>query len=268
MLARIGGDAGREQGTGRPGASGALALSKVPEVTLMFWVIKVLTTGMGESTSDYLVHRFDPAIVVLPVGIAFAAALWIQFSARRYVPWIYWLAVAMVSVFGTMCADALHVKFGVPYAASAAFFGAVLAVVFFTWNRVERTLSVHSISTPRREAFYWAAILTTFAFGTAVGDWTAVTLHLGYFSSGVLFAVLIAIPAIGYWRFGLNAIFAFWFAYIMTRPLGASFADWMGVSHARGGLGWGTGVVSIVLAMLIAGLVGYVTLTENRTARR
>ena len=132
-----------------------------------------------------------------------------------------------MSVFGTMCADALHVKFGVPYAASAAFFGAVLAVVFFTWNRVERTLSVHSISTPRREAFYWAAILTTFAFGTAVGDWTAVTLHLGYFSSGVLFAVLIAIPAIGYWRFGLNAIFAFWFAYIMTRPLGASFADWI-----------------------------------------
>jgi uncharacterized membrane-anchored protein len=267
MLAGIGGDAAREQGTDRPGASGAPALSKVPEVTLMFWVIKVLTTGMGESTSDYLVHRFDPAIVVIPVGIAFAVALWIQFSARRYVPWTYWLAVAMVSVFGTMCADALHVKFGVPYVASATFFGVVLAVVFITWSRCEKTLSVHSIYTPRREAFYWAAILTTFAFGTAVGDWTAVTLHLGYFSSGLLFAVLIAIPAIGYWRFGLNAIFAFWFAYIMTRPLGASFADWMGVSQARGGLAWGTGLVSIVLAILIAGLVGYITVTDNPTAR-
>ena len=239
------------------------AVSKVPEVTVLFWVIKVLTTGMGEAASDYLVHRFDPAIIVVPVGIAFALALWIQFAAPRYVPWIYWLAVAMVSVFGTMCADALHVKFGVPYIVSTVLFAVALTVVFLVWNASEKTLSVHSIYTPRREAFYWATVLTTFALGTAVGDLTATTLHLGYFSSGLLFAVLIAIPAIGYRWFGMNAIFAFWFAYIITRPLGASFADWMGVSHARGGLAWGSGAVAVVLALIIAGFVGYLTLTDQ-----
>jgi uncharacterized membrane-anchored protein len=140
---------------------------------------------------------------------------------------IYWLTVVMVGIFGTMTADGVHVKLGVPYVVSSAFFAVMLAAVFFVWHRTERTLSIRSIRTRRRELFYWAAILTTFSLGTAVGDMTAFSLHLGFFVSGLLFAALIAVPALGWWRFGLNGVFAFWFAYIVTRPLGASFADWL-----------------------------------------
>ncbi len=165
----------------------------------------------------------------------------------------------MVSVFGTMAADILHVGFGIPYVISTIFFAVVLAIIFIAWYAKEKTLSIHSITTSRRELFYWATILTTFALGTAVGDMTATTMHLGYFSSGILFAILITIPAIAYWKFEMNAIVAFWIAYILTRPLGASFADWMGVSHARSGLGLGTGAVSFVLLIIIACLVGYLT---------
>lgn len=238
-------------------------VNKVAEVTILFWVIKVLTTGMGESASDYLVHRFVPAYAVVPAGLAFLGALVLQLRAPKYVPWIYWLAVAMVAVFGTMAADVLHVGLGVPYVASTMFFAVALAVVFSVWQATERTLSVHDINTQRRELFYWATVLTTFALGTALGDFTAVTLHLGYFSSGLLFAALIAIPAIGYLWFGLNEVFAFWFAYILTRPLGASFADWLGVSHARGGLALGNGPVTFVLAIIIIMLVGYLQTTES-----
>jgi len=158
-------------------------------------------------------------------GIALAAALALQFTARRYVPWIYWLAVAMVGVFGTTAADVLHVGLGVPYVVSTAFFAVSLAAIFAIWWARERTLSIHRIRTRRREIFYWAAVMTTFALGTAAGDMTAITLHLGYLSSGVMFAVVIAIPALAHWRFGMNAILAFWLAYIASRPLGASFAD-------------------------------------------
>jgi uncharacterized membrane-anchored protein len=181
------------------------------------------------------------------------------------VPWIYWLAVAMVGVFGTMAADVLHVGFGVPYLASSAFFAATLALVFILWYRTEGTLSIHSIHTTRREGFYWAAVMTTFALGTAAGDMTAVTLHLGYLNSGLMFALVIAIPALA-WRLGLNPVLTFWFAYILTRPLGASFADWMGVSHARGGLNLGPGPVSLTLAALIIGFATYLTLTQPREA--
>jgi uncharacterized membrane-anchored protein len=237
-------------------------LSKVPEVTAIFWVVKVLTTGMGESTSDWLVHGLVPEIAVVLGGIAFVVALFLQFSSDRYVPWRYWLAVAMVGVFGTMCADVLHVGLGVPYVVSTVFYALVLFVVFRTWHRVEGTLSIHSITTERREVFYWAAVLATFALGTAAGDLTAVTFGLGFFGSGLMFAAIIAIPAIGYFRFGMNAILAFWFAYVVTRPLGASFADWLGVSSARGGLGIGTGLVSLVLAAMIAMFVAFLTSTE------
>lgn len=236
---------------------------KVPEITVAFWITKALTTGMGESSSDYLVHRMPPVLAVALGAIALAGALAVQFPARRYVPWIYWLAVAMVGVFGTMAADVLHVAFHVPYLVSSTVFAVVLAVVFGSWFVTERTLSIHSINTRRREAFYWAAVMTTFALGTAVGDMTAITLHLGYFSSGVMFAVVIAIPAIAHWRLHLNAIFAFWFAYVVTRPLGASFADWMGVSHARGGLALGPGPVSLALATLIVVFVAYATVNPK-----
>lgn len=235
--------------------------SKVPEITAFFWIVKALTTGMGESTSDFLVHKLVPEIAVVLGGIAFVIALYLQFSSDRYVPWRYWLAVAMVGVFGTMCADVLHVGLGVPYIVSTIFYAIVLAVVFRTWYRTEGTLSIHSITSERREVFYWAAVLATFALGTAAGDLTAVTFGLGFFGSGLMFAAIIAVPAIGYWRFGMNSILAFWFAYVVTRPLGASFADWLGVSSARGGLAIGTGLVSFVLAAMIAMFVAYLSST-------
>ena len=242
---------------------GRQMLNKVPEITVFFWIIKVLTTGMGEVTSDYLAHQLNPVIAVALAGIGLVASLVLQFSVRRYVAWIYWLNVIMVSIFGTMAADVLHVGFGIPYLVSTTFFVVALAIIFATWYASEKTLSIHSIYTRHREAFYWATILATFALGTAAGDMTATTMHLGYFFSGVLFALLIAIPALAYWLFGLNEIFAFWFAYIVTRPLGASFADWMGVSHDRGGLGLGTGSVSLGLTIIILGLVGYLAITRK-----
>jgi uncharacterized membrane-anchored protein len=167
----------------------------------------------------------------------------------------------MVSVFGTMAADVVHVVAGVPYAVSTVVFAVLLAVVLVTWHRSEGTLSIHSIDTPRRERFYWATVLTTFALGTAAGDLTAGTLSLGYFSSGVLFAAAIAVPAAARLA-GLNAVAAFWWAYVLTRPLGASFADWMGAGTSHGGLGWGTGPVSLGLAALIAAAVGRLALQD------
>lgn len=238
---------------------------KVPEVTLIFWAAKILTTGMGETTSDFLNHKFDPKLTVVASGLVLAAVMAVQFRAKRYNAWTYWAAVVMVSVFGTMCADVLHVGLGIPYTVSTAFFAVALVAVFVLWYRVEGTLSIHSIRTPRRELFYWLTVVTTFALGTATGDLTATTAKLGYFSSGILFAVVFAIPAVAY-RFGLNGIVAFWFAYIVTRPFGASFADWMGVTKARGGLDWGTGPVSLVLAALIIALVAVLAVTKMDVA--
>ncbi|MFH5880017.1 hypothetical protein [Arthrobacter sp. NA-172] len=242
------------------------AASKVPEVTLWFWVVKILTTGMGETTSDFLVHQFEPAVALAFGFVALVISLVLQFSVRRYIPWVYWTAVAMVSVFGTMAADAVHVVLGVPYLASTVFFIVALAAVFLLWYRSEKTLSIHSITTRRRELFYWAAVLTTFALGTAAGDLTAYTLGLGYFASGIMFAVAIAVPALARWRGWLAAIPAFWFAYILTRPLGGSFADWTAVSVDRGGLNWGTGPVSLVMAVGIAILVTLMTISRRTRA--
>lgn len=240
--------------------------SKVPEVSLLFWVVKILTTGMGETTSDFLVHRFEPEVALSLGFAALLISLALQFSVRRYIPWVYWTAVAMVSVFGTMAADAVHVGLGVPYLASTLFFTVALAVVFLLWHRREKTLSIHSITTRRRESFYWAAVLTTFALGTAAGDLAAYTMGLGYLASGIMFAVAIAVPALAHRRRLIAAIPAFWFAYILTRPLGASFADWTAVSADRGGLDWGTGPVSLVLAAAIAALVALLTIARRRTA--
>jgi uncharacterized membrane-anchored protein len=247
----------------RPLDKAAFLARKVPQVTLIFWVIKILSTGMGETTSDYLVRTIDPVVAVMIGAVCFAAALILQLAVRRYVPWIYWLAVVMVAIFGTMVADVLHIVFHIPYVVSTVFFAIALTAVFAVWYATEKTLSIHTINTRRRELFYWATVITTFALGTAVGDMTATTLQLGYFASGVLFAVLFALPALGYWLFGLNEIFAFWFAYIVTRPLGASFADWLGRPVNAGGVGIGTGVVSLALAVVIAILVGYLTITNQ-----
>ena len=237
-------------------------ISKVPEMTAVFWIAKVLTTGMGETTSDFLAHRFSPYLAVALGAAGLVAALALQARARRYVAWVYWLAVVMVSVFGTMAADFLHVVLGVPYLVSTVFYAVVLVGVFTAWHRSEKTLSIHSIVSPRRECFYWATVVVTFALGTATGDLTARTMHLGYLTSGVLFAAVMVIPAVGYRFFRMNGIVAFWFAYVITRPLGASFADWVGVSHSRGGLAVGTGLVSVVLAGAIATLVAYLTVSK------
>lgn len=238
------------------------AMRKVPEVTIYFWIIKLLSTAMGESTSDYLVYHINPYIAVAFGCIGLIASLVLQLLVRRYVAWIYWLAVVMVAIFGTMAADVIHVVLGIPYLVSTVFFAVVLAIIFVVWYRSEKTLSIHSINTPRREMFYWATVIATFALGTAVGDLTAATLGLGYFSSGVLFAVLFAVPALAYRLFGLNEVVAFWFAYIMTRPLGASFADWFG-KPILGGLGLGDTKVALVLTILIIGFVGYLTVTRK-----
>jgi uncharacterized membrane-anchored protein len=236
---------------------------RVPEITVFFWMIKALSTAMGESSSDYLVHAMAPVVAVGLGFIGFLVALALQFSMRRYTAWTYWLAVVMVGVFGTMAADVLHVGFGVPYPVSSIFYGIVLAAVFISWQRTEKTLSIHSVDTPRREAFYWAAVVATFAMGTAVGDMTATTFGLGYFSSGLLFAGVIAVPALGYWRLGWNEIFCFWFAYVVTRPFGASFADWMGKSREVGGLGLGDGTVALALGIAIFCLVAYLAITRR-----
>ena len=248
------------------GSAPTSAMRKVPELTVFFWITKILTTAVGESTSDYLVKHFPPVLAVVLGAVALTLALANQFAVRRYIVWVYWLAVAMVAVFGTMAADVLHIQFKVPYAVSSCFFAVVLAVVFILWNASEKTLSIHSIDTPRRELFYWATVVATFALGTAVGDLTATTLHLGYFVSGVIFAVLFSVPALSYRLFGLNAVVSFWFAYIVTRPLGASFADWMGKPHRVGGLGLGDGIVSFGLALLIVGFVVYMTISGVDTS--
>jgi uncharacterized membrane-anchored protein len=218
---------------------------------------------MGEATSDYMVRTINPVIAVLLGFTGFVIAMVLQFRAKAYNAWIYWLAVVMVAVFGTQAADVLHIKFGVPYTASTAFYAVVLAVIFVLWYRSEGTLSIHSIRTPRREMFYWATVLATFAMGTAVGDLTARTLNLGYLTSGIWFAFAFAAVAVAHWKFRLNPILAFWIAYVLTRPVGASFADYVAFPHSVGGLGVGHGPVALALTVVIVILVGYLAVTRK-----
>jgi uncharacterized membrane-anchored protein len=246
-----------------PLAAARQAASKVPQITVFFWIIKILTTAQGEAASDWAAYRFDPVLAVAVAGLALVAALALQFRTRTYVAWIYWLTVDMVAIFGTMAADGMHIKLGVPYAVSSAFFAAALAVVLISWYATEKTLSIHSIRTRRREAFYWATVLSTFALGTALGDMTATTLHLGYLTSGIMFTLIFAVPGVAHRWLRLNAIAAFWFAYIVTRPLGASYADWMGVPHSVGGLGFGRGPVAIALTVPIVAFVAYLAITRR-----
>ncbi|MDE3076267.1 MAG: hypothetical protein KGJ86_12635 [Chloroflexota bacterium] len=220
---------------------------------------------MGESTSDYFVYQISPYVAVGLGCLGLVVALALQLAVRRYVARVYWFAVAMVAVFGTMAADVMHVVLGIPYAVSSTFFAVVLAIVFALWYASERTLSIHTIYPGRRELFYWATVMATFALGTAAGDLTASTLGLGYFPSVVLFAILFAIPAIGYRFMGLNSIFAFWFAYVITRPLGASVADWLGKPYL-GGLGLGDGPIALVLTLLIVGFVAYLSASRPDVA--
>lgn len=236
---------------------------RVPQITATFWVTKGLSTALGESTSDYSVHAMAPQLAVMAGFAAFVVALVIQLRLRRYQRWAYWFAVAMVGVFGTMAADVLHVGLGVRYAVSSLLYAVVLAAVFTTWRATEHTLSIHTVNTTRRELFYWATVVATFAMGTAVGDYTAITINLGYFPSAALFAGLILIPAIGYRWLHWNPITCFWVAYVLTRPVGASIADGLGKPHADHGLGWGAGPVAAGFAALMIVMVGYLALTRR-----
>ncbi|MFI2640831.1 hypothetical protein [Streptomyces sp. NPDC018610] len=236
---------------------------RVPGVVIAFWVAKGLSTALGESASDYLVQALVPQLAVVLGFAAFLLALVFQFRQARYRAWTYWFAVAMVGIFGTMAADVVHVALGVPYTLSSALYALLLLGVFRVWRRTEGTLSIHSIDSPRREAFYWATVVATFATGTALGDFTAFTLHLGYFTSAFLFAVLILIPAVGYRWLRWNSVFCFWAAYVITRPLGASIADGLGKPRSVGGLGLGDGPVTSVLLALIVLVVAYLAATKT-----
>jgi uncharacterized membrane-anchored protein len=256
--------AGRSGFVGWLTSPGAL---RVPEVTAYFWTIKALSTALGESTSDYLVKELHPVPAVLLGFVCFVGALVLQFAVRRYLAVTYWLAVVMVGVFGTMAADVLHVGLGVAYPVSSALYAVVLLAVFASWRATEHDLSIHTVNTPRREAFYWAAVVATFAMGTALGDLAAYSANLGYGTSALLFLVVIAVPAAGYRWLHWNAVFSFWFAYVATRPLGASVADWLGKPKDVSGLGFGDGPVTGVLALLIVCLVGYLAVSKRDVQR-
>src|SRR4051794_7626742 len=238
-------------------------LNKVPEVTLSFWVIKVLCTTVGESAADFLNVNLNFGLTGTSIvtGILLVIALLFQFRADRYAPGRYWTTVALVSVFGTLVTDNLTDSVGVPLEASTVLFGVLLALTFLAWYSSERTLSIHSIVTVRREAFYWLAILFTFALGTATGDLMAEVLGLGYLVTGAIVASLIAVMAIA-WRVGLHPVLAFWFIYILTRPLGASIGDYLSQPSSQGGLGLGATVTSLIFTVGIVVTVVYLSITK------
>jgi uncharacterized membrane-anchored protein len=251
----------RKTSTSRSGRPEPLA-AKVPEITALFWVIKILTTGMGEAISDFLGQISVPMAGF--VGIAgVTVAMRLQLRAREYRAVVYWSAVMMVAVFGTMVSDGLRDGAGISYAVATVFFSLTTAIVFALWYRSEGTLSIHSITTRRRETYYWSAVLSTFALGTASGDLTALSLNIGFFGSALLFTGIIAVPGLLWWRGGLSPIVAFWAAYIVTRPLGASFADGFSKPHAITGLGLGDGPVSGLLLVGFVALVVYTAVTKR-----
>lgn len=243
-------------------------LSKVPEITAYFWIIKVLCTTVGESAADFLDVNVNLGLTgtSLATGVLLVIVLAAQFSADRYTPVRYWAAVTLVSVFGTLVTDELTDNLGVPLEVSTAVFGVLLAAVFVAWYRVEGTLSIHSILTRRREAFYWLAILVTFALGTATGDLMAQVLGLGYLVSGIVVAVVIAATAIG-WRLGLHPVLAFWIIYVLTRPLGASIGDYLSQPTTDGGLGLGATLTSLIFFVGIIAIVVYLAVTKADVIR-
>jgi uncharacterized membrane-anchored protein len=237
------------------------ALNKVPEVTIAFWVIKILSTTVGETVADFLAVQVGlGASVTTAIMVAIlAAALWFQLRASRYVPWIYWLTVVLVSIVGTQITDILTDRLEISLYVSTVAFGLGLMAVFALWYASEKTVSIHTIVTKRRESFYWLAILLTFALGTAAGDLATEALGLGFTLGVFIFGAMILAFAAAYYL-GANAILTFWLAYIATRPLGASLGDLLSQSRTYGGLGLGTIYTSIVFLTVIACLVAFVTL--------
>jgi uncharacterized membrane-anchored protein len=240
--------------------------TKVPEITLMFWVLKLLTTGMGEAMSDFMGDHNVPIAGLVGIG-GMTLALRLQLRRQRYSAPYYWFVVMMVAIFGTMVADAIHDGASIGYPVTTVAFGLFTAIVFWRWYRSEGTLSIHSIDTLRRERYYWAAVFGTFALGTAAGDMTATTLNLGFFHSILLFSAIMLVPLIGWWRFNWNPIFAFWFAYIDTRPIGASFSDWFSKSQKITGLNFGDGHTSAVALVVFIALLTWTTLSGHGIQR-
>jgi uncharacterized membrane-anchored protein len=240
-------------------------LNKVPEVTLYFWIIKILCTTVGETASDYLATNLNLGLTntTFITGSLLIVTLIFQFRARKYIPGIYWLGIVLISVVGTQITDNLTDNFGVSLVTTTIVFSIVLAIVFAIWYASERTLSIHTIYTTRREAFYWLAVLFTFALGTAAGDLTAERLAVGYAWSAVLFAAIIAAVAVAHYRFKLNAVLAFWIAYILTRPLGASLGDLLSQARVDGGLGLGTTVTSVIFLVAILVVVVFLSITRK-----
>ncbi len=246
-------------------AIGRDLLNKVPEVTIYFWIIKVLCTTVGETAADFLnthLHLGLTGTTFVIVSLLVIALLF-QFASRRYVPGIYWLAVVLISVVGTLITDNLTDNFGVSLETSTFVFSIALAATFAAWYVREKTLSVHTIYTLRREVFYWLTILFTFALGTAAGDLTAERLNLGYLVSVILFGALIAVVTVVHLRFKLNAVLAFWIAYILTRPLGASLGDYLSQPRDNGGLGLGTVLTSVLFLSTIFIIVTSLTITKK-----
>jgi uncharacterized membrane-anchored protein len=240
-------------------------LNKVPEVTIFFWIIKILATTVGETAADFLNDHLGLGLtgttLVMAAGLA-GALIW-QFRAPRYIPKIYWLAVVLISVVGTLVSDNLVDGMGISLTTTSIAFGIILAAVFALWYLSERTLSIHTIFTTRRELFYWAAILFTFAMGTSVGDLLAERLDLGYGQAAVVFAAMIGVVALLHYVAKMDAILSFWIAYILTRPLGASMGDFVAKPVIAGGLGWGTVTTSIVFLAVILLLVIYLTISKS-----
>ncbi|MBW4057299.1 MAG: hypothetical protein HIU83_18350 [Proteobacteria bacterium] len=240
-------------------------LNKVPEVMLYFWLIKIMATTVGETAADFLNINMQLGLTgtSLLMGILLAVFLFMQLRARQYVPWLYWTVVVLISIVGTLVTDNLVDNFGVALETTTIIFGSALLITFGVWYACEKTLSIHTIVTTRRELFYWAAILFTFALGTAAGDLTAEGLGLGYGKSALIFGSLIGVITISYYLFKTNAIGAFWIAYILTRPLGASCGDLFSQPLADGGLGLGAMVTSGIFMASIAGMVIYLTLCNK-----
>lgn len=243
-----------------------LLFSKVPQITLAFWVIKVFSTTVGETAADYLnvTLGFGLTVTSIVTGVVFLIALGVQFWTRRYVPAVYWITVVLISVVGTLITDNLTDAAGIPLWVSTLVFSALLAITFIAWFMRERTLSIHSIVTRPREAFYWLAILFTFALGTAAGDLVSEALGLGYLLAAILFAAVIAAVALAYFVFKANAVVCFWIAYVLTRPLGASLGDLASQPVSDGGLGLGTTITSAVFLIVIISLVIYMTIRIGR----
>lgn len=239
--------------------------NRVPEVTVEFWLIKLMAVTMGETAADYLAVNLGlglTATSLMMAAVLMAALSW-QFAQKRYVPQVYWSAVVLISIVGTLVTDNLVDNFGVALETTAIAFTTLLGITFAVWYASEKTLSIHSIYTARREAFYWLAILFTFALGTAVGDLVAEVFALGYLTTGIIFAAIIGAIALGFYVLKMNAILAFWLAYILTRPLGASFGDLLSQPMEYGGLGFGTIITSLLFLAAIAGLVIYMSVSHN-----